>query len=243
MTELKTAQWTETAWNPTTGCTKISSGCVHCYAEKQAHWLHGMNNKRYHNIFNLTLHEDLLEKPMHWIKPKQGIFLGSMSDIFNYEIPNSFVLRAFETMNNCPQHTFIVLTKRDDKMEALSSEINWTENIWMGVTVEESKYKRRIDSLRNTGAKRKFICTEPLIGDLGEVNLDGIDWLVIGGESGPNCRPLEEDWVINLRDQCQKQSVLFTFKQWGGVKKENYGSLLQGEYYHDFPEGISGKVK
>lgn len=232
---LKIVEWTEQPWNPITGCTKISSGCINCYAEKSAAWLQRIGNRRYTNGFNLTLHEDLLELPLRWRKPRR-VFIGSMSDIFHHDIPNEFILRAFETMNQCPQHTFIVLTKRADKMEELATEINWTKNIWLGVTVEEAKYKERIESLRNTGAHRKFVCAEPLIGDLGKVDLASMDWLVIGGESGPNCRPMEEDWVISLRDQCHAQDVMFTFKQWGGKKRKENGSLLQGEYHHGLPE-------
>lgn len=232
--ESQIVEWTEQAWNPITGCAKISTGCANCYAEKQAEWLHRMNNPRYKNGFRLTLHEDLLEQPLKWRKPRR-IFIGSMSDIFQRAIPEDFVLRAFETMNRCPQHTFIVLTKRAERMEELAPKIVWTDNIWLGVTVEEAAYKERIDCLRNTPAVRKFVCAEPLIGDLGQVDLTGIDWLVIGGESGPNCRPIAEDWVASLRDQCREQGIMFTFKQWGGVKRKENGSLLQGEYHHDLP--------
>jgi protein gp37 len=207
---------------------------VNCYAEKVAEWLHRIKNPRYKNGFKLTLHEDVLELPMRWRKPRR-VFIGSMSDIFHRDIPNDFILKAFDVMNRCPQHTFIVLTKRADRMEALAPEIEWTDNIWLGVTVEEANYKGRIENLRNTSARRKFVCAEPLIGDLGEVDLTGMDWLVIGGESGPNCRPIEEDWVANLRDQCNNQDVMFTFKQWGGVKRKENGSLLEGEYHHDLP--------
>lgn len=232
--ESKIVEWTEEPWNPMTGCTKISSGCLNCYAEKTAAWLLGMHNPRYVNGFRLTLHEDLLDLPKRWRKARR-VFIGSMSDIFHHDLPNDFILRAFQTMNECPQHTFIVLTKRADKMEMLAPEINWTDNIWLGVTVEEGKYKERIENLRNTPAHRKFVCAEPLIGDLGQVNLTGIDWLVIGGESGPNCRPMEEDWVISLRDQCLEQNVMFTFKQWGGLKRKENGSSLRGEYHHELP--------
>jgi protein gp37 len=233
--ESKIVEWTEQPWNPVTGCTKISSGCLNCYAENVVKWLQKIKNPRYKNGFNITLHEDLLDEPLKWKKPKR-IFIGSMSDIFHDDIPTDFILRVFDTMNNCPQHTFIVLTKRADRMVELSGEINWTENIWLGVTVEEARYKERIELLRKTGAYRKFVCAEPLIGDLGEVNLSEIDWLVIGGESGKNSRPLEEEWVVSLRDQFQEQGVMFTFKQWGGRFRKRNGSLLQGEYHHDLPE-------
>lgn len=235
MEESKIVEWTEQPWNSISGCTKISSGCKNCYAEKVAEWLHRMKNPRYKNGFNLTLHEDLLELPLRWRKPRR-IFIGSMSDIFHQDIPKDFILKAFDTTNKCPQHTFIVLTKRAERMEELSPEINWTANIWMGVTVEETVYKHRINRLRNTDAVKKFVCAEPLLGDLGEVDLNEMDWLVIGGESGPNSRPMEEDWVVSLRDQCAEQNVMFTFKQWGGKKRKENGSLLQGEYHHNLPE-------
>lgn len=238
--EQKIVEWTEQPWNPVTGCTKISSGCLNCYAEKTVDWLQRMRNPRYINGFQVTLHEDLLKEPLQWKRPKR-IFIGSMSDIFHNEIPKEYVLQAFATMNSCKQHTFIVLTKRAENMLVISDEIKWTENIWLGVTVEEAKYKNRIDLLRQTGAKRKFVCAEPLIGDLGVVDLTDIDWMVVGGESGPNCRPIEEDWVIGLKDQTLNQKVMFTFKQWGGKYRKRNGSLLQGQYYHDLPEVMRDK--
>lgn len=235
MPEPKIIEWTEQPWNPVTGCTKISSGCANCYAEETVKWLQRMRNPRYRNGFRITMHEDLLAEPTRWKKPRR-IFIGSMSDIFHDEIPKEFVLRAFKTMNECAQHTFIVLTKRAKNMLDLSKEINWTENIWLGVTVEEARYNQRIELVKDTGAKRKFVCAEPLLGDLGIVNLTNIDWMVVGGESGKNSRPIEEKWVTNLRDQCLAQNVMFTFKQWGGRFRKRNGSLLEGEYYHDLPE-------
>lgn len=232
--ENKIVEWTEQQWNPVTGCAKISTGCKNCYAERLAEGYRYKGYPKYKNGFRLTLHENLLAQPIRWKRPLR-VFICSMSDIFHRAIPEDFILRAFETMNRCPWHTFIVLTKRADRMEELAPKINWTDNIWLGVTVEEAAYKDRIDCLRNTPAVRKFVCAEPLIGDLGQVNLTGIDWLVIGGESGPNSRPMDEEWVVSLRDQCRLQNVMFTFKQWGGVKRKDHGSLLQGEYHHDLP--------
>jgi protein gp37 len=192
------------------------------------------------NGFKLTLHEDLVELPLSWKKRKQ-IFPCSMSDIFHEDIPREFVLKMFETMNRCPQHTFIVLTKRADYMLELSPSINWTGNIWLGVTVEEASYTGRIELLKQTAAVNKFICAEPLLSDLGELDLQNIDWVVVGGESGKDSRPCNEDWVLSLRNQCDTQDVAFTFKQWGGKFRKRNWSLLQGQYYHDMP--VSNQVR
>lgn len=235
MIEMKIVEWTERPWNPVTGCDKISSGCANCYAKEAAEgYLKRWKNPRYTNGFNLTLHEDLVELPVSWKKPKQ-IFPCSMSDIFHEGIPREFVLKLFATMNQCPQHTFIVLTKRAEHMLELSPSIQWPENIWLGVTVEEARYAGRIDALKQTGAVNKFICAEPLLCDLGKLDLSGIDWVVVGGESGKNSRPCKAEWAENLRDQCEAQQVPFTFKQWGGRYRKRNGSLLQGQYYHDMP--------
>jgi protein gp37 len=228
------AEWTEKPWNPVTGCTKVSSGCANCYAEKQAEWLHRMRNPRYKNVFDITLHEDIIEEPLNWKKP-QRIFTCSMSDLFHEAIPVDMILRVFDTMRKSSHHTFIVLTKRARKLAELSPQIDWVDNIWMGVTVEEASCKHRIDHLRTTGASHKFVCGEPLLGDLGKLDLTGFDWVVLGGESGPKARPMKEEWAIKVRDQCQEQNVMFTFKQWGGVKRKENGSLLQGNYYHEMP--------
>lgn len=238
---MKIVEWTEKSWNPITGCDKISSGCVNCYAKEAAEgYLKRWKNPRYLNGFNLTLHEDLLELPMSWKKSKQ-VFPCSMSDIFHEGIPNEYIESIFETMNRCPQHVFIVLTKRAERMLELAPTINWTDNIWLGVTVEEAKYVGRIEQLRQTAAVNKFICAEPLLGDLGELDLTGIDWLVAGGESGKDSRPCKEEWVLSIRDQCAAQGVAFTFKQWGGRFRKRNGSLLQGQYYHDMP--VSNQVR
>jgi len=176
---------------------------------------------------------------MSWKKPKQ-VFPCSMSDIFHEGIPSEFITRMFETMNSCPQHTFIVLTKRADNMLELSPSITWSQNIWLGVTVEEARYADRIEKLKQTPASNKFVCAEPLLGDLGELDLKGIDWVVAGGESGTDFRRCNEEWVLNLRDQCKAQGVAFTFKQWGGRFRKRNGSLLQGQYYHEMP--VSNQV-
>ena len=241
MSIVKIVEWTEKSWNPVTGCDKISSGCANCYAKEAAEgYLKRWKNPRYTNGFNLTLHDDLLELPLSWKKPKQ-VFPCSMSDIFHEGIPNKYIEWMFETMNRCPQHTFIVLTKRAERMLELAPTINWSDNIWLGVTVEEARYAGRIESLKQTAAVNKFICVEPLLSDLGELDLTGIDWLVAGGESGTNSRPCNEEWVLCLRDLCLAQDVSFTFKQWGGRFRKRNGSLLQGQYYHDMP--VSNQVR
>ena len=241
MKEMKIVEWTEKSWNPITGCDKISSGCANCYAVEAAQgYLRRWKNPRYTNGFNLTLHEDLLELPMKWKKPKQ-VFPCSMSDIFHEGIPSEFIKKLFETMNRCAQHTFIVLTKRAERMLELAPTIHWSDNIWLGVTVEEARYTGRIESLKQTVADNKFVCAEPLLSDLGELDLQGIDWVVVGGESGKDSRPCKEEWVIQLRDQCLAQEVAFTFKQWGGRFRKRNGSLLQGQYYHEMP--VSNQVR
>ena len=228
----------EKPWNPVTGCTKVSSGCLNCYAEKLAtttfqRW----HNPRHLNGFRITLHSDLLDVPTHWKKP-QRIFTCSMSDLFHPEVPESYLLRVFETMRKCLQHTFLILTKRSERLVEFSSKIDWPENIWMGVTVEEYRCRNRINDLRKTNARHKFISAEPLLTDLRVLDLSEIDWVFVGGESGPNARAMEESWVIGIRDQCEAQQVMFTFKQWGGRNRKKNGSLLQGRYYHEMPHVI-----
>ena len=240
MNEMKIVEWTEKSWNPVTGCDKISSGCANCYAKEAAEgYLKRWKNPRYTNGFNLTLHDDLLEIPLKWKKSKQ-VFPGSMSDIFHEDIPSKFIRKIFDTMNRCPQHTFIVLTKRADRMLELSPTLSWSDNIWLGVTVEVPRYTGRIDSLKLTGAANKFVCAEPILSDLGELDLTGIDWVVVGGESGKRFRPSKEEWVLHLRDQCKVQGVPFTFKQWGGRFRKRNGSLLQDKYHHEMP--VSNQV-
>jgi protein gp37 len=226
--------WTESTWNPITGCTKISSGCKHCYAEKQAEWLKNFNNVRYQNGFQLTVHEDLIDRPLIIKKPSL-IFVNSMSDVFHEDLSEDIILRIFETMNKASWHTFQVLTKRGDKMAQLSNKINWTDNIWMGVTVEDKSVLNRIDNLKSTGAKVKFISAEPLLESLGEVNLEGINWLIVGGESGSHARPMKKEWAYELKDIAEKQNVPFFFKQWGGRTRDKGGKLFDGEIIQNYP--------
>ncbi len=227
-------EWTESTWNPVTGCTKISSGCLHCYAERMALRLKAMGQPNYRNGFKVTCHRHTLDIPLRWKKP-QKVFVNSMSDLFHKDVPNDFIFDIFSTMRQAKQHQYQILTKRAERLAELSPELSWLENIWMGVTVESADYKHRIDYLRYTGANIKFLSLEPLLGDLGELNLDEIDWVIVGGESGPGARPIEINWVRNIREQCLAQNVPFFFKQWGGVNKKKTGRLLDGETWDEMP--------
>lgn len=227
-------EWTESTWNPVTGCTKISPGCKNCYAEKLARRLKAMGQPNYTNGFVLAVHEDSLDLPLEWKKP-QTIFVNSMSDLFHEDIPEEFIQRVFEVMNKAHWHRFQVLTKRAGRLADLSSRLPWSANIWMGVSVESGDYLHRIGSLRSTGARVKFLSIEPLLGPLGSVDLTGIDWVIVGGESGVGARPMREDWVLEIRDQCLVKRVPFFFKQWGGINKKRNGRLLQGQTWDEMP--------
>jgi protein gp37 len=227
-------EWTESTWNPVTGCTKISSGCKNCYAERLALRLQKMGNKNYCNGFNVTTHEHVLNYPLNWKKP-QSIFVNSMSDLFHEEISDDFILKVFNVMQNAYWHQFQILTKRSERLKRLSSRLNWTSNIWVGVSVENSDAQYRIDDLRQVPAKLRFLSIEPLIGPIGTVSLSNIDWVIVGGESGPKARPMLEEWVLNIKNQCNIQGVPFFFKQWGGVNKKKAGRLLCGKTWDAMP--------
>jgi protein gp37 len=227
-------EWTETTWNPTTGCTKISEGCRNCYAERMAHRLHAMGSDKYRNVFELTLHPELIDEPKSWRTPRT-VFVNSMSDLFHEQIPTGFIQMVFQTMNACPQHTFQVLTKRADKLFEYDYQLTWSKNIWMGVTVESQKHVHRIDALRNTGANVKFLSLEPLLTAITNMDLSGIDWVIVGGESGPSARPINENWVLNIKEMCQEQQVPFFFKQWGGKNKKRAGRVLEGRVWDEMP--------
>lgn len=231
-------EWTESTWNPLTGCTKISPGCKHCYAERMAKRLQAMGQPNYINGFKLTMHEHALEKPLEWKTP-QFIFVNSMSDLFHKDVPLGFIQRTFDVMKRADWHQFQVLTKRSERLAELSPYLEWADNIWMGVSVENKDYVYRIDDLRNTGAKIKFLSVEPLLGPMPIMNLKGINWVIVGGESGPGARHLEREWVIGVRDQCKKEKVPFFFKQWGGVQKKKAGRLLDGRTWDEMPVEIS----
>lgn len=227
-------EWTEATWNPITGCTKCSAGCEHCYAATLAKRLKAMGNVRYKNGFEVTVHRDLFTRPLEWKKPKM-IFVNSMSDIFHEKISDEDILQLFEIMNKAHWHTFQVLTKRPDRLVDLSSQINWTPNIWMGVTVENTCSLERLAKLKRCGAKIKFVSAEPLLESINQIDLNGIDWLIVGGESGAGCRPLEKKWVIELRDIAKRSNTPFFFKQWGGFHHSQAGSELDGVEYKEYP--------
>lgn len=234
MATKSTIEWTESTWNPVTGCKKISPGCKNCYAERLSKRLKAMGQKNYANGFKLTLQPHMLELPLKWKKP-QTIFVNSMSDLFHVDIPLEYIQRVFDVMNRAHWHRFQVLTKRADRLEEVSSALCWSPNIWMGVSVESQKYVERIDNLRNCGAKVKFLSLEPLLGPLENLNLQNIDWAIVGGESGYGARPMEIDWVLDIRRQCEESDVPFFFKQWGGFNKKKTGRTLEGKTYDEMP--------
>lgn len=229
-----TIEWTESTWNPITGCTKISAGCKECYASKLALRLQAMGQEKYREGFKPTMHPQTLKDPNKWKKGKL-VFVNSMSDTFHKDFPLAFIQQMFGVMNGTARHTYQVLTKRADRLEELNPFLTWTNNIWMGVSVENEKVIDRIDHLRNTDAKVKFLSCEPLLGPLPNLNLEGIDWVIVGGESGPNARPIEKEWVEDIQQQCEKAGVAFFFKQWGGVNKKKNGRLLNGKTFDEMP--------
>ncbi len=234
-------EWTEMTWNPTTGCNKISAGCKYCYAEVMTRRLQAMGIEKYKSGFEVAVHEDALHIPYKW-KSSKVVFVNSMSDLFHPEVPFSFIKKVFEVMNNTPQHTYQVLTKRADRLYELHHRLNWTKNIWMGVSVENEKVTDRIDFLRETNAVVKFLSCEPLIGPLRNLNLTNVNWVIVGGESGRKARPVEESWVWDIYRQCKDDAnVAFFFKQWGGVNKKKSGRQLGGRTYDEMPV-ISNEV-
>lgn len=237
MATNSTIEWTESTWNPLTGCDKISPGCKHCYAERMSHRLRAMGQPNYSNGFNLTLHKQALELPLKWKKP-QTIFVNSMSDLFHKSVPVAFVLSAFDVMRRADWHQYQILTKRSDRLLELSPKLPWMPHMWMGVSVESEKYTFRIDDLRKTGAKVKFLSLEPLLGPLLGLDLEGIDWVIAGGESGPGARPMKPEWVTSIRDQCVNSNVPFFFKQWGGVNKKRAGRELDGKTWDQMPDSF-----
>ena len=229
-------EWTESTWNPITGCTKITSGCKFCYAEVMARRLKAMGQEKYRNGFELTLHPQTLQEPYSWKKSKM-IFVNSMSDLFHKDIPIEYIQKVFRVIKENPQHVFQVLTKRADILRYYDSEgwLEWPHNLWMGVTVESIDVIHRIENLRNTNARVKFLSCEPLLSPLEDINLKGIDWVIVGGESGRTPRPMKEEWVVDIKEQCQNANVAFYFKQWGGTNKKKSGSALKGKAYKEMP--------
>lgn len=234
MSQKTKIEWTESTWNPISGCTKISRGCDNCYAEKMAYRLQAMGTKGYENAFEVTLHPEALEKPLR-LKKSQMIFVNSMSDIFHDKVSDEFIFEIFDVMNRAHWHTFQVLTKRAKRLEILSEKLKWADNIWMGVSIESNEYIKRADSLRKCSAKTKFFSIEPLIGSVDKLDYTGIDWVIVGGESGSGSREMKKEWVVDVRQKCEKQSIPFFFKQWGGVNKKANGKTLDGKIYTELP--------
>jgi protein gp37 len=234
MASYSRIEWTEYSWNPVTGCSKVSSGCLNCYAERMAKRFRSMGIPRYRAGFDVQVHPDLLAVPYRLIKP-HVIFVNSMSDLFHEAIPDSFIRDIFAVMNNCPRHTFQILTKRSRRMLRLSKELRWSKNIWLGITVEDQNNLYRIGELSQSPARIKFISCEPLLGPISFSRLDEISWIIVGGESGPDARPMKQEWVTSIRDQCLRANIPFFFKQWGGKNKKAAGRLLEGKIWNEIP--------
>ena len=235
MAALSSIEWTEMTWNPVTGCTKISHGCKHCYAERMAKRLQAMGMPKYSQGFQATTHPASLREPFKWKHPTV-VFVNSMSDLFHKAIPTEFIQEVFEVMNQTPQHTYQVLTKRPSRVHQLDGKLTWTPNIWLGTSVESERWMPRMDWLKATSAKTKFLSLEPLLGPLPSLDLSGIDWAIVGGESGPGARPMEADWARQIRDNCVANEVPFFFKQWGGVFKKRTGRVLDDRTWDEMPE-------
>ncbi len=254
MAQTTTIEWTETTWNPVIGCTKVSPGCVHCYAERMAHRLVAMakadreagrnagKKATYLNVVGrdgawngkVYLDEQAVETPRRWRSPRM-IFVNSMGDLFHHGVSLEFVRRVFTVMNGCPQHTFQILTKRPERAARFSSKLQWTPNIWMGATVETADFTCRAKHIQETGAKVKFLSVEPLLGPIPKLPLTGIDWVIVGGESGPGARPMLADWVRQIQKRCVEHKVPFFFKQWGGIDKKANGRTLDGRTWDEMP--------
>ncbi len=234
-------EWTQSTWNPVTGCTKVSPGCTHCYAERMAYRLQAMRQPNYTCGFEVALHRHMLELPMLWKKP-QSVFVNSMGDLFHRDVPESFIFEVFDVMRRASWHRFQLLTKRADRLAELDTRLNWPGNVWMGVTVENADYVYRIDHLRSIGANIKFLSCEPLLGPLDNLNLSGIDWVIVGGESGPKARRMPIEWVDGIFDYCLNHNISFFFKQWGTfdrqgnrVGKKKAGRLYRGGVWNQMP--------
>ena len=238
MAGLSAIEWTNATWNPVTGCTKISRGCKNCYAERMARRLYFMGQERYRNGFKITLHQDLIEQPLLWKKPKY-IFVNSMSDLLHEDVPAEFIELIFHIMVKAKWHIFQILTKRSERLLKIANDLPWAQNIWMGVSVESKDYIYRIDHLRNIPANKKFISIEPMLSPINQLALNGIDWVIVGGESGPGARPIKPEWVRTIRDQCLNRGVSFFFKQWGGAQKARAGRILDGRTWDEIPFSTS----
>lgn len=234
MSSMSKIEWTEATWNPVSGCSKVSSGCLNCYAERMAYRLQKMGNPNYRNGFDVALHPHLLEAPLSW-KRSRLVFVNSMSDLFHEEVSVEFIQQVFDTMRRAHWHTFQVLTKRSERLVDLAPSLAWPSNVWMGVSVENSDVVERIDHLRKVGSAVRFLSLEPLLGPLPDLNLRGIHWVIVGGESGPGARLMEPSWVSDIKEQCENSHVPFFFKQWGGVFKKRNGRKLEGKTWDELP--------
>lgn len=235
MATQSSIEWTETTWNPVTGCNKISAGCKNCYAERMAKRLKAMGVARYRDGFKLTLQPEALLEPYSW-KRARFVFVNSMSDLFHKDVPFEYLAQVFKVMNDCRHHQFQILTKRADRLVELAPMLTWSKNIWMGVSVENQDVVHRVADLRKVPAAIRFLSIEPMIGPIKKLNLRGIHWVIVGGESGPYSRPIEKEWVADIRDKCVKEKVAFFFKQWGGVVKSRTGRKLDRREWNQFPE-------
>ena len=234
MAQASKIEWTESTWNPVTGCTRISLGCRNCYAERLAKRLKAMGQPNYRNGFKVTLHHHVLDIPLRWRKPR-SIFVNSMSDLFHKNVPFEFIEQVFNVMGKASHHRFQVLTKRSERLLELSPKLIWPDNVWMGVTVESADYLSRLDDLRQTDAAIKFVSLEPLLGPIPQIDIKDIDWAIVGGESGPGARPMHPDWPTEIRDQCIAANTPFFFKQWGGANRKKTGRILDGRIWDDMP--------
>ena len=235
MAQQSSIEWTESTWNPVTGCNKISPGCKNCYAERLASRLQAMGSHRYRNGFDVTLQEDIVDLPLRWKQPRT-IFVNSMSDLFHKDIPSDFIVKVFDTMRKAEWHTFQILTKRSDRVKQLAPYLPWPKNVWMGVSVESEKYTFRIHDLVSVPSAVRFLSVEPLLGPIPKLPLRGIDWVIVGGESGPHARPMKREWVQDIRKRCREMDVRFFFKQWGGYNKKATGRMLNRTTYDEMPE-------
>jgi protein gp37 len=237
MSDKSAIEWTDATWNPVTGCTKVSPGCKHCYAERLAHRLQAMGNPRYRNGFAVTLHPDQLTLPLRW-RASRRIFVNSMSDLFHEAVPADYIRRVFETMAQADWHVFQVLTKRAERLAVLARDLPWPPNVWQGVSVENARYTSRIHYLRAAPASVRFLSVEPLLGSIPKLPLDGIDWVIVGGESGPGHRLVDPAWVREIRDQCVAAAVPFFFKQWGGRSPKSGGRILDARTWDEMPRAV-----
>ncbi|MFI6678723.1 DUF5131 family protein [Kribbella sp. NPDC050470] len=249
LSDRSSIEWTEATWNPSTGCDRISAGCDHCYALTLAKRLKAMGSEKYQNDgdprtsgpgFGLTVHPDSLDVPRRWRQPRL-VFVNSMSDLFHARVPLDFVQQVVQTMKDTPQHTYQVLTKRARRLRLLSDRIEWPANVWVGTSVESADQLHRVDDLRQVRSAVRFLSLEPLLGPLPDLDLSGIGWVIVGGESGPNARPIGADWVQDIRDQCLEQDVPFFFKQWGGRTPKAGGRELDGRTWDGMP-GLAAQV-